>query len=75
MDNIINLMARVTDTSTQIAATTEEQSVVAEQITSSVHTIDEIAQGNTQLAQQLQANGKVVQISAHQIKDLSATFQ
>ena len=75
MDNIINMMAKVTDSSTQIAATTEEQSVVAEQITSSVHTIDEISQDNTRLAQQLQANGKVVRSSAQQINELSATFQ
>jgi methyl-accepting chemotaxis protein len=74
MDNIINMMAKVTDSSTQIAATTEEQSVVAGQITCSVHRVDEISQDNTRLAQQLQANGKVVQSSAHQTNELSATF-
>ncbi len=74
MLNIIDLMDRLTDASTQIASTTEEQSVVAEQISSSIHTVDEIAQDNAKLAQQLLDNGKAVQVSAHQINDLSGTF-
>jgi len=75
MDNIITMMAQLTDTSTQIAATTEEQSVVAEQIASSVHTLDQIAHNNTILAQELQTNGEVVHQSALQINGLSSTFQ
>lgn len=75
MDNIIDMMAKVTDASTQIAATTEQQSVVANQITSSVDTIDQISQANTRLAQQVQTNGMNVRTSAHEINNLSATFQ
>lgn len=75
MDQIIKMMEQVTDTSTQIAATTEEQSVVAEQITSSVHAIDEISNSNIRLARKLDENGKMVQVSAQQINVLSSTFQ
>lgn len=75
MDNIVGMMSKVTDVSTQVAVTTEEQSVVSEQIMSSVHTIDQISNNNTKLAQQLQANGNVVRTSAEQINRLSATFQ
>ncbi|NRA84043.1 MAG: methyl-accepting chemotaxis protein [Gammaproteobacteria bacterium] len=75
MGNIIKMMTKVTDTSTQIAATTEEQSVVAEQITSSVYTIGEISQSNTALAQQLKEKGQDVQSNALSINLLSSTFQ
>jgi len=75
MDNIVDMMTQLTDTSTQIAATTEEQSVVAQQIISSVHVLDDISLNNKNLAQELQVNGKVVQHRADQINQLSATFQ
>jgi len=75
MNNIINMMDKLTDASTQIATTTEEQSVVADKISNSVHTIDEISQGNIKLAKQLQLNGEVVQTSAYKINELSTTFQ
>ena len=75
MAKIINMMALVTDSSTQVAATTEEQSAVAEQISCSVHTIDQISKHNTQLAQQVQSDGALVQTSAHDINNLSATFR
>jgi len=75
MASIIDLMDNLTDISTQIATTTQEQSVVAEQIIGSVHTIDDISKDNRQLAEQLQATGKGVQSSANQLNNLSATFQ
>lgn len=74
MDNIVQLIERLTDASTQIASTTEQQSVVAEEITNNVHTISEISQNNTELAERLQQNGKTVQSNAYQINDLSNTF-
>jgi len=74
MDNIIEMMSNLTDTATQIAATTEEQSVVAQQINCSVNTIDQIARDNTQLSQQVQSNGKKVQEDAAEINGLSTTF-
>jgi len=75
MTNIIQMMNNVTDTATQIAATTEEQSVVAQQINSSVRTIDQIAKDNTDLSQQVQDNGRKVQENAIEINGLSTTFQ
>ena len=75
MANIINMMGKVADTSMQVAAATEEQSVVSEQISISIQTIDDISKENTLLAQKLEMNGSAVQASANQINDLNKTFQ
>jgi len=75
MTKIINMMGTVADTSMQIAAATEEQSLVSEQITTSIQTIDGISKDNTVLAEQLKNNGMAVQGSANQVNDLTNTFQ
>ncbi len=74
MDNIITMMGKLLDASSQIAATTEEQSVVANQITVSVHTIDDVSKNNTRLAEQVQINGTHVRHRAEEINKLSNTF-
>jgi len=75
MKAIINMMSKITDASSQIAATTGQQSVVANQITASVHTIDNIAQQNTEHAEHVQQNGEHVLNSAEKINQLSTTFK
>lgn len=75
MKTIINMMSQITDASSQIAATTGQQSVVANQITASVHTIDNIAQQNTEHAEHVQQNGELVLNSAERVNQLSTTFK
>ena len=75
MSKVINMMGKVADTSMQIAAATEEQNLVAEQISASIGTIDKISAENTDLAKKLKVNGFTVQSSAHQINDLNNTFK
>jgi len=75
MSRVIKMMGRVADTSMQIAAATEEQNLVADQISASIGTVDKISEDNTNLAKKLKENGFAVQSSAHQINDLNNTFQ
>jgi aerotaxis receptor len=75
MAKIMNMIGTVADTSMQIAAATEEQSLVSAQITTSIQTIDEISKDNNQLAEKLKNNGQAVQESANQVNNLTGTFQ
>ncbi|EPJ54589.1 MAG: hypothetical protein OFPI_06410 [Osedax symbiont Rs2] len=75
MQKVINVMGLVADVSLQVAAATEEQSLVAEQISKSIQTIELISADNTHLAQRLMENGEEVQNSANKINDLNRTFQ
>lgn len=75
MNEITEMMRMLIDTSGQVAASTEEQSVVAEQISTSVMTIAQIATENAQLAQFSLSNSKNVKRQALQIHELSNTFQ
>jgi len=75
MSNVIKMMGKVADSSMQIAAATEQQSLVAEQISQSIQTIDAISADNTSLAKKLKINGDAVQSSAYQINGLNSTFQ
>jgi len=75
MAKVINMMGKVADTSMLVAAATEEQSLVTEQISMSIQTIDDISKANTHLAKKLEMNGNAVQASANQINDLNNTFQ
>jgi len=75
MEKIIHNITNVSDMTAQIATATEEQSVVANQITQSVHTIDEISNRNEILAQQVNSSGAAVHKSAEDIEKLNTTFQ
>jgi PAS domain S-box-containing protein len=75
MAKIVNMMGKVADTSMQIAAATEEQSSVAEQISTNIQTIDNISKENTSLAEKQKSNGDEVQAGANKINDLNHTFQ
>jgi len=75
MLHIIENIADVSDMTAQIATATEEQSVVANQISHSVHTLDGISQQNTHLAEQVHDYGIAVNTSAEDIDKLSSTFK
>jgi methyl-accepting chemotaxis protein/aerotaxis receptor len=59
----------------QIATAAEEQSVVANQITHSVYTIDNISQENSKLATQVNNYGIAVNKSAEDLDKLNTTFK
>jgi PAS domain S-box-containing protein len=75
INKVVSMMSKVADTSLSIAAATEEQSLVAEQISDNIQTIDNISKDNSHCAEQLKLNGSAVQVSADQIHDLNRTFQ
>ncbi|MDX2369025.1 MAG: methyl-accepting chemotaxis protein [Colwellia sp.] len=75
MENIISNVSDVSDMTAQIATAAEEQSVVANQITHSVHTINDISIKNGILANQVNNYGVAVNKSAEDIEKLSSTFK
>lgn len=75
VDQIMNRMNEISDITAQIATATEEQSVTANQVTQSVHTIDEISRKNTDISQQVNTNGVNVNNCADQINALSTIFK
>ncbi|WDE12888.1 methyl-accepting chemotaxis protein [Thalassomonas haliotis] len=75
MADITEMMNGVGDITAQIATATEQQNLVAEQITQSIHTIDDISRENTQRAQQVNEHGLGVHHSAAEIDALSTTFK
>jgi PAS domain S-box-containing protein len=75
MDHIISDVNDVSDMTAQIATAAEEQSVVANQITHSVHTIDDISQQNSILAEKVSNLGIAVSKSAEDIEKLNTTFK
>jgi len=75
MENIIANVNEVSDMTAQIATAAEEQSVVSNQITASVHTIDDISKNNSAQAKQVNELGVKVNESAMDIRNLSSTFE
>lgn len=75
MENVITNVNLVSDMTAQIATATEEQSVVANQINESVHTLDGISKNNADLAEQVNSCGIEVNKSAELIDGLSTTFK
>lgn len=75
MDSIITYVNDVSDMTAQIATAAEEQSIVANQMTQSIYTIDGIAKQNTLHANQVNQYGIEVNKSAEDIEKLSATFK
>ena len=74
MQDIINNIQNVNDMTAQIATASEQQSVVAEQITQGIHNIDNISQRNTQLAGQVSSKSIEVNKNAEEIGELSTNF-
>ncbi|QUM75723.1 methyl-accepting chemotaxis protein [Moritella sp. 24] len=75
MENIITNVDDVSDMTSQIATAAEEQSIVAHQMTQSIHTIDTISKQNTLHANQVNHYGIEVNKSAEDIEKLSSTFK
>lgn len=75
MENIITNVDDVSDMTSQIATAAEEQSIVAHQMTQSIHTIDNISKQNTLHANQVNHYGIEVNKSAEDIEKLSSTFK
>jgi len=75
MEHIITNVNDVSDMTAQIATAAEEQSIVAQQMTQSIHTIDGISKQNTLHANQVNRYGIEVNKSAEDIEKLSATFK
>jgi PAS domain S-box-containing protein len=74
MQGIIDNIQGVNDMTAQIATASEEQSVVAEQITKGIHNIDSISQQNTKLAGEVSSKSIEVNSNAEAIEELSTNF-
>ena len=75
MESIITHVTDVSDMTAEIAAATEEKSVVANQINESILDIDKISKNNAVLAQEVNRNGVAVHKNAAIIDALSDTFK
>jgi len=75
MSEISSLMDQATDEAIQTAAITEQQSIVANQISGSVSTIEQIGQHNSEQAEMIQTNCRQLRASAQKLKDLTSTFE
>jgi len=74
IDNIMNSISDVSDMTAQIATATEEQSVVAEQMTKQIVDIDKISKENEKLCHNVSLSGESVNNSAEDVETLSTTF-
>ena len=75
MSSIVDNINDVSDMTAQVATATEEQSVVTNQMSKSILTIDDISKNNAVLAQQVNKSGIEVNKSAALIDTLSTTFK
>ncbi|WP_448212834.1 methyl-accepting chemotaxis protein [Colwellia sp. MEBiC06753] len=75
MDNVIEMMNELGDVTAQISTAAEEQSVVANEITQSVHTISGISHENTEIARQVENNSVSVFKNVEDIEGMSTTFK
>tara|TARA_R110000744_G_scaffold8364_6_gene27883 strand:+ start:2704 stop:4242 length:1539 start_codon:yes stop_codon:yes gene_type:complete len=74
MQGIIENIQNVNDMTAQIATASEQQSVVAEQITQGIHNIGNISQRNTELAAEVSSKSIEVNKNAEAIEELSTNF-
>jgi len=74
MQNIIDNIQNVNDMTAQIATASEQQSVVAEEITQGIHNINTISERNTQLAGEVSSKSIDVNKNADAIEELSTNF-
>ncbi len=74
IDKIVEMMGELQDMTAQISTASEEQSVVANQITESVHTIQSISQENTNISREVNENGTSVNNNVDNLERLSSTF-
>lgn len=74
MGNINEMMNNLGGVTSQIASSTEQQSIVSLQISESVHTISEISNQNTLIAEKVDASGQQVNRNVDNIERLSKIF-
>ncbi len=75
MDQIAELMTHLTSLTTQIASSTEEQSAVANKISTSIERVRDISHNNEQISQQVDRYAHEVHDSCDKIFGLSETFK
>ncbi|REL30678.1 methyl-accepting chemotaxis protein [Thalassotalea euphylliae] len=74
MDNVISMMHELDDVTSQIAASTEEQSVVTEQLRESVQTITDSSHRSNEIVRQVEQNSIDVFSNVEDIEELTTTF-
>jgi len=74
MNQVINMMHELGDVTAQISTATEEQSVVANEITQNIHTVSDISHENTDIVKQVENNSMLVFKNVEDIEGLSRTF-
>lgn len=74
MRNIMENIHGINDMTSQISTAAEQQSVVAEQMTQTIHNIDTISRHNTELAERVHEKSEDVNINSKAVEDLSKTF-
>lgn len=75
LDEITEIVARITDMNTQIAAASEEQSAVAEEINRNVAAIIEVAANNDNGAEQISNTSKSLSNYTSMLGDIIGKFQ
>ncbi|NRA62222.1 MAG: chemotaxis protein, partial [Psychrobium sp.] len=75
IDEIVNLLGDLNGLTEQIASSTEEQSVVSGQISSSVQLVNTISHNNQMISHQVGDNARSVRLSCDKIFELSDTFK
>ncbi|WP_448565798.1 methyl-accepting chemotaxis protein [Thalassotalea ganghwensis] len=75
MATIKTMVDEISGITAQIATATEEQSVVADQVSQSIHAIDDIAKNNTASAEAVSHNGEKVKENADGLEELASTFR
>jgi methyl-accepting chemotaxis protein len=75
LENIVRVVATITDMNSQIAAAAEEQSAVAEEISRNVVRISEVAQETTGGAERIAGAGNELAQLSKQLQDLVAQFK
>lgn len=74
MNDILAMLDQMAGLTEQVATATEEQSVVANEIKSNVHLVDEIANNNKEIASKVEQASHEVRASCGDINHLSETF-
>ncbi|GAA5135015.1 methyl-accepting chemotaxis protein [Thalassotalea piscium] len=75
MDKVKAMIDVINGIAAQIATATEQQSVVADQVSQNIHTIDNISKKNTESAEKVNENSTAVKDNAKSLELLSSTFR
>lgn len=69
-DDVNGAMLNITDRSTQVAAASEQQSAVAEEVTKNIETIREVAVGNNSISQKMQSSSKELSVLVTDLRSM-----